>query len=360
MGKHRKPKRTAAGAVVTRPFRSLAATLSLAGAATAAGLGLEGSALAAPEPSLAEVRERVDALHRQAEEATERYNAATGEAAAAEDQLDRLRDEAARRTDELNEARDALGSHATAQYRSTGLAPSLQLALSSDPDAFLDRASLMDRSGDLQAQAVAGVADRLRRIERLRVEADEEAEDLAEAREEARGERRTVEASLAEAEELLATRTAEERERILGGGEAGSAGGPGAGGGAVPVPGVPDVPAPGARAETAVAFAYAQLGKAYGWGATGPDAYDCSGLTQAAWAAAGVALPRTSYSQVGSGTRVSRAELAPGDLVFYYDGISHVAIYVGGGQIIHAPRTGVPISLAPVDTMPFAAATRPA
>ncbi len=118
--------------------------------------------------------------------------------------------------------------------------------------------------------------------------------------------------------------------------------------------------APSKRAAAAVAFAYAQLGKPYRWGATGPDAFDCSGLTQAAWRAAGVALPRTSYSQVGAGTRIPADRLAPGDLVFYYSGLTHVGLYVGNGQIIHASRPRAPVRLAPVDSMPIAAATRPA
>ncbi len=118
--------------------------------------------------------------------------------------------------------------------------------------------------------------------------------------------------------------------------------------------------APDTRAARAVAFAYAQLGKPYVWGATGPAGYDCSGLTQAAWAAAGVALPRTTYTQIDAGTRVPRDRLAPGDLVFYYAGLSHVALYVGDGLVIHAPRPGDPVGLAPVGGMPFAGAARPA
>ncbi|MEO3755085.1 NlpC/P60 family protein [Streptomyces sp. B6B3] len=332
-------------------LRSVAATLTLAGAAAAA---LDGSALADPQPTLAEVRERVDALHREAEEATERFNAATEQVEQAETALDRLRDEAARRTDELNTSRNALGTHAAAQYRASGLAPELQLALSSDPDDFLYRASLVDRTGERQALAVQDIRGQLRGIEQLRTEAGEETDVLLDAQERADTERDTVRDKLAEAEDLLATRTAEEQQRILMANATAST--------AAGVPGAAEASAaaPNARAAAAVAFAFAQLGKAYGWGATGPDAYDCSGLTQAAWAAAGVALPRTSYSQVSAGTPVSSAELAPGDLVFYYGGISHVGIYVGGGQIIHASRSGVPITLAPVDSMPFAAATRPA
>jgi cell wall-associated NlpC family hydrolase len=76
------------------------------------------------------------------------------------------------------------------------------------------------------------------------------------------------------------------------------------------------------------------------WGATGPDSYDCSGLTQAAWKAAGVSLPRTTYDQVDAGTTVSLADAQPGDLIFFYDDVSHVGIYIGNGMMIHAPKPG--------------------
>ncbi|RBM19538.1 hypothetical protein DEH69_10620 [Streptomyces sp. PT12] len=334
---HRKPMPVALRA---------AATLTLAGAASATAL--DGSALAEPEPTLAEVEERVDALHAEAEEATEAFNAATEAAEEAEADLDDLRDRAARRTAELNEARDALGSQAGAEYRTGGLPAALQLALSADPEDFLRRADLVDRGDVGRARALRDVERRVRDIERLREEAEDRAEALAEARERAAEQREVIDDRIDEAEELLATRTAKERERLLGEERQG------------PVAPASAAVATSPRAAAAVGYAYAQLGKPYGWGATGPDAFDCSGLTQAAWRAAGVALPRTSYAQVDAGTRVSRAELAPGDLVFYYSGISHVGIYVGDGQIIHASRAGTPVRMAPVDSMPFAAATRPA
>lgn len=96
------------------------------------------------------------------------------------------------------------------------------------------------------------------------------------------------------------------------------------------------------------------------WGATGPGSFDCSGLTQAAWRAAGVSLPRTTYTQINAGQRISRDQLAPGDLVFFYSGVTHVGMYVGNGQMIHAPRPGSTVRLAPVDSMPWAGASRPA
>ena len=106
-------------------------------------------------------------------------------------------------------------------------------------------------------------------------------------------------------------------------------------------------------AATVVAFGLAQVGDAYVWAGNGPDAWDCSGLTMAAYKAAGISIPRTSYSQFTVGTPVSLADLVPGDLVFYYSGISHVGIYIGNGMIVHAanPRTGV--NVASVTSMPF-------
>jgi cell wall-associated NlpC family hydrolase len=109
-----------------------------------------------------------------------------------------------------------------------------------------------------------------------------------------------------------------------------------------------------------LAFARTQLGKPYQYGATGPKAYDCSGLTGAAWRAAGVSLPRTSQQQFAVGQKVAEADLRPGDLVFFYgDKPTHVALYVGDGQIIHAPRPGKTVEYSKLAFMPFSGARRP-
>lgn len=113
------------------------------------------------------------------------------------------------------------------------------------------------------------------------------------------------------------------------------------------------------KGQTALAFARNQIGKPYSFGATGPGSYDCSGLTGAAWKAAGVSLSRTSQSQFNDGTPVNKGDLQPGDLVFYYSGLSHVALYAGNGQILHAPRPGKSVEYASVSSMPFAGARRP-
>lgn len=129
---------------------------------------------------------------------------------------------------------------------------------------------------------------------------------------------------------------------------------------AAPKPAPAPAPAPSQTAAAkAVAFAHQQLGKPYVYGATGPNSFDCSGLTGAAWKNAGVSVPRTSYSQLGGLRSVSKANLQPGDIVGFYSG-GHVGLYVGGGYVIHASRPGVPIKKVPMSQMPFYKAVRPA
>jgi cell wall-associated NlpC family hydrolase len=112
------------------------------------------------------------------------------------------------------------------------------------------------------------------------------------------------------------------------------------------------------KAAIAVKAAEAELGKPYSWGAAGPDSFDCSGLMLWAWGKAGVSLPHQSGDQYNVGTHVSEDQLQPGDLVFYYSPIHHVAMYVGHGMVIQAPDFGVPVGYAPVNSMPYTGATR--
>lgn len=112
------------------------------------------------------------------------------------------------------------------------------------------------------------------------------------------------------------------------------------------------------RAKKAVKYAKRQIGDMYGWGATGPRRFDCSGLTYASYRAAGKRIPRTSYGQWRGLKRVKIKNLRPGDIVVYYGG-SHVGIYVGGGKIVHASRPGRPIKKVKLRSMPIKAAVRP-
>ncbi|MER7487257.1 NlpC/P60 family protein [Streptomyces sp. NPDC126497] len=344
MAAHRRTRQRVAGGATARA----AVAIALAGAATATGLG--GTGHADPPPAPDRVRADVHKLYREAEVATEKYNGAKEKAESARRRLRDLQDEAARGKDRLNSAQEALGTVAAAQYRGGGLDPALQLFLSEDPDGYLDGAALAERVGSRRQAAVGSVRAQLRELERLRGAARVEVASLVSRRAELRRHKETIDGKLTAARRLLARLPPGQR--------------------AAPVDGTGRAPhssadardaaltAPGPRAAEAVSYAYAKLGSPYVWGATGPDAFDCSGLVQAAYRSAGVSLPRTTYAQIGAGRRVPRSELLPGDLVFFYSGISHVGIYVGDGLMIHAPNPSAPVRVAPLDEMPFAGATR--
>ena len=115
-----------------------------------------------------------------------------------------------------------------------------------------------------------------------------------------------------------------------------------------------------AKGRRALAFAKAQLGKPYRFGAVGPNSYDCSGLVLTAWRAAGVSLPRTSQQQYAQGHRIAKSQLRVGDLVFFYgQHPSHVAMYAGDGYVIHAPRPGKNVQYIRMSYMPYSGAVRP-
>ncbi|OMQ13860.1 hydrolase, partial [Modestobacter sp. VKM Ac-2676] len=104
-------------------------------------------------------------------------------------------------------------------------------------------------------------------------------------------------------------------------------------------------------AATAVSTAMAQRGKPYVWAAAGPGSFDCSGLVQYAYAAAGIKVPHSSRAQATMGRAVSRGELQPGDVIAFYSPVSHVGIYIGNGQMVHAPTSGDVVKVASIDVM---------
>ncbi|MFF4408716.1 NlpC/P60 family protein [Streptomyces sp. NPDC001262] len=360
---HRKPRLHQLAGTTVRT----AATLALAGAATATAL--EGTGHASPDLSPAQAKAQVARYYQQAEAATEQYDGVKERADRAQQKLDGLQDEAARRTERLNAARNALGSFATAQYREGGIPATVRLFLSSSPGRYLERASLADRAGSRQAAAVAAVQHDLRDVRQVRTTAEAQLAELRTDEARLAQHKHTIETKLAQAREVLDQLPSEERAVVESGdtGTAVRAAGSAAGGAVKSVTGDGGsstvvheaASAVSGRAAQAVAFAYSALGKPYVWGATGPSSFDCSGLTQAAWQAAGVSLPRTTYTQINAGQRIARDRLAPGDLVFFYPGITHVGLYIGGGRMIHAPHPGAPVRIAPIDEMPFAGATRP-
>ncbi|GAA3201280.1 C40 family peptidase [Streptomyces virens] len=351
MAAHRRSPQRPAGGATARA----AAAVALSGAAAATGF--DGPAHAEPQRTPDEVRAEVARLYREAEAATEKYNGAKEKAESARRRLRALQDERARREDRLNSARAALGSAAAAQYRAGGMDPALRLLLSEDPDGYLEGAALTERADDRRRAAVERLRGQLREIEQLRGAARIEVTSLTSRRAELDRHTKTITGKLTAARRLLSRLPPEHRADLTDGTDRSARSSADLRDGPT-VPGAVTAAAPGPRAAQAVAYAYRKLGSPYVWGATGPDAFDCSGLVQAAYRSAGVSLPRTTYAQIDAGRRIPRSQLLPGDLVFFYSGISHVGIYVGNGRMIHAPNPSAPVRKAPIDAMPFAGATR--
>ncbi|MFH8974153.1 NlpC/P60 family protein [Streptomyces sp. NPDC017890] len=299
-------------------------------------------------------RTEVDRLHTEAEQATEAYNKADARTEALRAEIDAAQDSIARQQARINTLRDGLGSLAGAQYRSGGVDPALALLLSADPDDYLDKASVLDRITTHQAGELRELEGAMRDLAQDRAEAGEKLTELEKSRKAVAAHKKTVERKLAEARRLLNSLPDDERAAYDRGSRSGRTGLA-----AGTDPAVPGDAAPASgRAAAAVAAARSALGKPYVWGANGPTGFDCSGLTQWSYAQAGIGLPRTSQAQSGAGQRVSLDQAQPGDLVAYRDDASHIGMYVGNGQVIHAPYPGAPVRYDPVGMMPVSSVTR--
>ncbi|GAA4922955.1 NlpC/P60 family protein [Streptomyces coeruleoprunus] len=328
--------------------KSAKVTVLSAAAATAAALGAT-PVSADPVDTADATRARVDRLYAEAEQATESFNKADERADQLREQVARAQDRVARGQERINRMRGALGSVAGAQYRSGGIDPALALMLSEDPDTYLDKAAVLDRISERQAGALAELQRSQRDLAQERAEATRTLAELERSRAVVARHKRTVEKKLAEARALLNSLPEGERDafdRASRSGRDDSL-----------LPPVSGEAASG-RAAIAAQAARSALGKPYVWGANGPNGFDCSGLMQWSYAQAGVALPRTSQAQRNAGRHVPLSEARPGDLVTYRSDASHVGMYMGNGQVIHAPYPGAPVRYDPVGMMPISAVTR--
>ncbi|RSS45385.1 NlpC/P60 family protein [Streptomyces sp. WAC08241] len=343
MASHRRPARVT--------------VLTAAAAATAAAS--LGAVPASADPGAGAARTTVDRLFEEAERATESYNQADEKADALRRTVSRARDGLARGQERVNRMRGVLGAVAGAQYRSGGIDPALALFLSSDPDSYLERASALDRLTAHQSAALGELLREQRRLGQQRSEARTVLAELERSRTEVARHKRTVERKLAEARRVLASLTAEERadfeERASRTGGRGDARAGGPAGETMPAA---DAGPVSSRVAAAVAAARGAVGRPYVWGATGPSAFDCSGLMVWSYRQAGIGLPRTSAAQRYAGRQVPLSQARPGDLVTYRGDASHVAMYVGDGQVIHAPYPGARVRYDPVNMMSHVTVTR--
>ncbi|WP_306369317.1 C40 family peptidase [Nocardiopsis sp. CC223A] len=285
------------------------------------------SGVAAAEPTEEEAQERYEQLQEELSGLNETFNRAEEDHEAAQAELQELQERLAEAEDELEEMSGEVAGIAQVAY--TGSPYSMFTVLFGGvPDAALQNVADLDYLSEGQRDVLSGYIEEVEHSERLHAEAAETEEKAAEALKEAETAQEGGEEALEEQAEVL---------EGLGGVDPTSVEVADSGGGA-------EVAASG-DVQAVLDFARAQIGKPYVWGGTGPDGYDCSGLVQAAWAQAGVSLPRTTYDQVNAGTRISRDQVQPGDLLFFYSesAPSHVGIYSGNGKMIHGSNPSKPL-----------------
>jgi peptidoglycan DL-endopeptidase CwlO len=282
---------------------------------------------AAPQPTVTEVQAKVNKLTTQEDVAIQQLDQVTQELRSARQRLVMIRHEVTVQRAKFQKMRAEISQIATTAYESGNMTSVGALLTSDNPQAVLSQASvLLQLSNDRSAQ-VSQFITAARQLEGSAQMATRTTNAIIALSKQRQARERSIHKALGKQKALLATLTAQQQAAVSTVGSGGSTSATYTGTTAT-------------QAGKAVNYAYSKLGDAYVYGATGPSTFDCSGLVQAAWASAGVAIPRTTYAQAGAGyPSVPRANLQPGDLVFFA-GDSHVAIYVGGGAIIDAPTSG--------------------
>ncbi|MFI7018729.1 NlpC/P60 family protein [Streptomyces sp. NPDC050164] len=311
----------------------------------------------APGKDLEAVRKKLDTLYRAAARATDEYNAAEEKADKQSAEIVKLAKKIVKGQEKLEKLQDRAGASAAAQYRGGGLPPEAHLMLSDDPQEFLDGAGRV-RQGQHAAKGLIGELTRTQEdLKQYAQDASAQWKKLEAGRKAKAAAQKKIEKQIALAEKLESELQKEEQERLAelekeAAHKAQTA---------WLDSGILDEISTKAseQGKKAVAYATAQIGKRYQWGAEGPRTYDCSGLTSQAWISAGQGIPRTSQEQWKQLRHIDIQDMRPGDLIIYFDDASHVAMYVGDGAIVHAPRPGRTVTIAGAGTMPILGVVRP-
>jgi cell wall-associated NlpC family hydrolase len=313
--------------------------------------GISQVAGAEPKPTISQVQAEINALTSKFNKAVQQYDQVAEQLTAARARLSQVNKQMAVDQARYTTARKKVVQIVNATYMNSAQTSLAGLLTTNDPSAMLTDASMIQQltnSRNLQTQALLASAQQLVSVQQEQKRTEMGITQLADQRAKTKN---SIGKLLDSEKATLDTLTAQQQAAV----QAASIGGGGSsGGGATTPPPVNNVPT-NSQAGKAVAFAYAQLGCPYVFGGTGPcgSGYDCSGLVQAAWAAAGVSIPRDTYEQWAALPHIAMSSLQPGDLL-YYNGIGHVAIYVGNGYIIDAPVPGASVEKIPMNTSWYA------
>jgi peptidoglycan DL-endopeptidase CwlO len=304
-------------------------TVALAGLATYAG-----TAGAAPQPSITQVEAKVNQLNSQFDQANQQYDQAAQQASQARVKLSVANKNVATAQVQFKKLQGAVAEIAAASYENSNMTSIAGLLSSNDPNAVLNSASLLMEISQGRNQQLSAFLVAAQQLKTTQQQAQRTKDALAVVEKQKLDQKQKASQALSGEKSVYANLTSEQQATV----QATTVGG--SGGTTTPTGGT-FTGSTSTNGGQAAAFAVSKLGCPYVYGATGPcnDGYDCSGLAQAAWAAAGVSIPRTTYDDWASLPHVSMSSLVPGDLILF-DGEGHVAMYVGDGKIVDAPHTG--------------------
>lgn len=327
MASHRAPKVTGRATAAAAVVGVTAGTVAL----------MPGTSQASPTQSLSQVKAEVATLNQQAEVAGQQYDAAQEQYAKLQQKVDGLQAQITREQSALDSLENTMGMQAAAQYRNGGISPTLQLALNSSPEKYLSQAGLQDQQAQQEAMLLKGIVQDKAQLAQDKKNAAaalaEEQQVLAQAAKH----KADIASTLTKEQSLLATLSAPVRATIAaGGGSTAGYNGP--------------LPAVSGRAAAAVDYVKSKVGDPYVYGDTGPGAFDCSGLIYAAYASAGMSIPRTSEEQAAAATSIPASALQPGDVIYFYGyPPSHIGMYVGNGMFIDARNSNVGVVWGSLD-----------
>lgn len=302
--------------------------------------GIAQVAAAQPQPSVSQVQAEVNADTSKFDQANQQYDAAEQQLTQAKTRLGQVNKEMAADQQQYNTSRRKVVAIANASYEDSGQTSVANLLTSGNASQVLNEASMiLEIAGErnMDTQKFLSQAQQLTSVQRERQHTEQGIADIAAKRQK---EKQDAQNALASAKAELSTLSAQQQQQVqastLSGNSSSSSSN-------IVANAVTTVTGSG-NARAAVQFAENAQGCQYVYGATGPCSagFDCSGLAQAAWAAAGVSIPRDTYSQWAALPHVSMSSIQPGDLI-YFDGEGHVGVYIGNNTIIDAPQTGSPV-----------------
>ena len=308
-----------------------------AGLVAVAGLvTYAGTAGAAPQPSITQVEAKVNQLTSQFDQANQQYDQAAQQVSQARVKLSAANKQVATAQVQFKKLQGAVAEIAAASYENSNMTSIAGLLSSNDPNAVLNSASLLMEISQGRNQQLSAFLVAAQQLKTTQQQAQRTKDALAVVEKQKLDQKQKASKALSGEKSVYANLTSEQQATV----QANTVGG--SGGSTTPT--TPTSVNTSTNGGQAAAFALSKLGCPYVYGATGPcnDGYDCSGLAQAAWAAAGVSIPRTTYDDWSSLAHISMSSLEPGDLI-EYDGEGHVAIYVGNGKIVDAPHTGADV-----------------